>query len=252
VYPTSALDAIDRKFTGKERDSETGLDWWSSRYISSAQGRFTSPDPIGKSGADPSDPQSWNQYAYARNNPLRYTDPDGFKYRVCQVGSDGKETNCTEGDNQLSDKSFDQYKKNSGGNLVFTNGNIYSVNQDGSRTLSGTYIQTDVDIDNPFFGAAARGVQTASPVTDPRFIAGFYGASALGGFALYQAGGVRRRRDHDARFKWWNRHSGDIICRFCCWGWPQATDKPSQTEARGLHKEPRCFRQQGLSEERIA
>ena len=34
----------DVKFTGKERDAETGLDYFGARYMSSAQGRFASPD----------------------------------------------------------------------------------------------------------------------------------------------------------------------------------------------------------------
>jgi RHS repeat-associated protein len=38
-------DAVNQKFTGKERDTETGLDYFGARYMSSAQGRFTSPDP---------------------------------------------------------------------------------------------------------------------------------------------------------------------------------------------------------------
>ena len=57
------------KFTGKERDAETGLDYFGARYMSAAQGRFTSGDPFLGSGR-PEDPQSWNRYAYARNNPL--------------------------------------------------------------------------------------------------------------------------------------------------------------------------------------
>ena len=64
------------KFTGKERDAETGLDYFGARYLSAAQGRFTSPDaPF--ADQKPEDPQSWNLYSYVRNNPLRYTDPTG-------------------------------------------------------------------------------------------------------------------------------------------------------------------------------
>mgnify|MGYP003345271170 FL=1 len=61
---------VRQKFTGKERDAETGLDWMKTRYFSGAQGRFTSPD---KPFADqfPEDPQSWNLYTYVRNNPLK-------------------------------------------------------------------------------------------------------------------------------------------------------------------------------------
>lgn len=55
---------------------ETGLDYFGARYISGAQGRFTSPD---KPFADqhPEGPQSWNLYGYVRNNPLRFIDPTG-------------------------------------------------------------------------------------------------------------------------------------------------------------------------------
>ncbi|MGD0048115.1 MAG: RHS repeat-associated core domain-containing protein [Bryobacteraceae bacterium] len=74
-YPTSA-DVVNQKFTGKERDAETGLDYFGERYFSSAQGRWTSPDaPFADQQAE--DPQSWNMYGYVRNNPLKNTDPDG-------------------------------------------------------------------------------------------------------------------------------------------------------------------------------
>ena len=73
-------------FTGKERDTETGLDYFGARYLSGAQGRFTSPDPFNpilrirrrsQFNAFLSQPQNWNAYAYTWNNPLRFTDPTG-------------------------------------------------------------------------------------------------------------------------------------------------------------------------------
>jgi RHS repeat-associated protein len=68
------------KFTGKERDPENGLDYFGVRYFSAAQGRFASTDP--KLAGTPfpehvARPQSWNRYAYALGNPLRYVDPTG-------------------------------------------------------------------------------------------------------------------------------------------------------------------------------
>ncbi len=73
------------KFTGKERDAETGLDYFEARYYSSAQGRFTNPDPFiafnlkkDKFQSWISDPQHWNKYAYVLNNPMRYVDPSGM------------------------------------------------------------------------------------------------------------------------------------------------------------------------------
>jgi RHS repeat-associated protein len=87
-------DGVTQKFTGKERDAETGLDYFLARYYSGPQGRFTSPDEFkgeivdALSGqdidtdtvltyADIRDPQTLNKYVYVRNSPLRYVDPDG-------------------------------------------------------------------------------------------------------------------------------------------------------------------------------
>ncbi len=70
-------DSNHYKFTGKERDSESGLDNMGKRYYSSAMGRFTSPYPLLNSG-QPWNPQSWNRYSYTYSNPLRYTDPTGL------------------------------------------------------------------------------------------------------------------------------------------------------------------------------
>jgi RHS repeat-associated protein len=64
------------KFTGKERDTESGNDYFGARYNSSSLGRFMSPDAFYKD-SHVGDPQSWNEYSYARNNPLRYVDPNG-------------------------------------------------------------------------------------------------------------------------------------------------------------------------------
>jgi len=65
------------KFTSKERDAETGLDFFGERYFSSAQGRFTSPDSLIAKREWVADPQRWNRYAYVRSNPLRYVDANG-------------------------------------------------------------------------------------------------------------------------------------------------------------------------------
>jgi RHS repeat-associated protein len=78
-----------QRFTGKERDAETGLDYFGARYFSSAQGRFTTPDPL-MASAKASNPQTWNRYAYTLNNPLRYVDPDGMEV----PDSCARDSNC--------------------------------------------------------------------------------------------------------------------------------------------------------------
>ncbi|MBZ5599475.1 MAG: RHS repeat-associated core domain-containing protein [Acidobacteriia bacterium] len=77
-------------FTGKERDSESGLDYFGARYHGSSLGRFVTPDPLLSSGR-PWAPQTWNRYAYSQNNPLRYVDPSGlYDYDAnCKEGSAG-------------------------------------------------------------------------------------------------------------------------------------------------------------------
>jgi RHS repeat-associated protein len=74
-------DNVNQKFTGKERDSETGLDFFGARYFSAVQGRFISPDwsekPQPVPYADFADPQTLNLYSYIQNNPLVKNDPDG-------------------------------------------------------------------------------------------------------------------------------------------------------------------------------
>ena len=86
LYSNEAEPTV--RFTGKERDAETGLDYFGARYFSGAQGRFTSTDPLNVPNLQRlhpeqfthfiGDPQNWNAYSYALNNPLANTDPDGY------------------------------------------------------------------------------------------------------------------------------------------------------------------------------
>jgi len=83
------VDAFDpkRKFSDKERDAESGLDYFGARYYSapirwgdghtSGNYRWLSTDPVlDRSRAIPN-PQLWSLYSYCANNPLKFTDPDG-------------------------------------------------------------------------------------------------------------------------------------------------------------------------------
>ncbi|HWR14279.1 MAG TPA: RHS repeat-associated core domain-containing protein [Terriglobales bacterium] len=68
------------QFTGKERDSETGLDYFGARYYGNTVGRWTSPDwaetPKTVPYLDQSDPRTLNLYSYVRNNPVWLPDID--------------------------------------------------------------------------------------------------------------------------------------------------------------------------------
>jgi len=71
----SASDGVRQQFTQKERDIETGLDYFGARYYASTQGRFTGVDVA---GPDLRNPQTLNRYQYCLNNPLRHIDPNGL------------------------------------------------------------------------------------------------------------------------------------------------------------------------------
>jgi RHS repeat-associated protein len=73
--------------SGKERDAESGNDYFGARYYSSAMGRFMSPDPKIFSKQRMLDPQQWNMYSYVRNNPLVAIDPDGKELKLIIVNS---------------------------------------------------------------------------------------------------------------------------------------------------------------------
>src|SRR6185312_1741111 len=77
------------RFTGKERDSESNLDYFGARYYASSMGRWMSPDwaakPTEVPYADFGDPESLNLYGYVRNNPLSHRDADGHECPECMA-----------------------------------------------------------------------------------------------------------------------------------------------------------------------
>jgi len=85
-YCNSTSVPQNYKFTGKERDTESGLDYFGARHNGSTMGRFMTPDPIGIMKQKFVDPQQWNMYAYVRNNPLRFIDPTGMYDVDCKTG----------------------------------------------------------------------------------------------------------------------------------------------------------------------
>ena len=73
--PSATTDGKE-KFATYFRDSETGLDYANNRYHQPGMGRFMTADPYAASGG-PSDPGSWNRYAYTRGDPVNRADPGG-------------------------------------------------------------------------------------------------------------------------------------------------------------------------------
>ncbi len=66
-------------YTGKFEEPDLGIQNFGARWYDPRIGRFLAIDPA---GFDPQNPQSFNRYAYANNNPYRYVDPDGRAPKV--------------------------------------------------------------------------------------------------------------------------------------------------------------------------
>jgi RHS repeat-associated protein len=94
-YGNGAPDNSPLRFTGKERDAETSLDFFGARYYSGAEGRFMSadwsaaPQPVPYARFD--NPQSLNLYAYVLNDPASETDTDGH---IDCTGDNAKGAGC--------------------------------------------------------------------------------------------------------------------------------------------------------------
>jgi RHS repeat-associated protein len=76
------VGTIDRNFTGQNQDTISSGPYplydFLAREYHPTWGRWLNPDPAGLAAVDPSNPQSWNRYAYVTNNPLALTDPTGL------------------------------------------------------------------------------------------------------------------------------------------------------------------------------
>lgn len=92
VTSGSCGDPSPMHFTGKQRDTETGLDDFGARYYSSTQGRWYSPDwasaQVPVPYADLSNPQTLNLYDYVGGDPTNHADADG--HQVSRAGKDGQ------------------------------------------------------------------------------------------------------------------------------------------------------------------
>ncbi|MBK6723000.1 MAG: hypothetical protein IPG58_06865 [Acidobacteria bacterium] len=77
-YSTTGTDAVRQRFTGYQKDTETGLDFAEARMYQNQHGRFTAIDPLLASGKS-ANPQTFNRYSYTMNQPLVLTDPNGMQ-----------------------------------------------------------------------------------------------------------------------------------------------------------------------------
>jgi RHS repeat-associated protein len=157
--------------TGKERDAESGLDYFGARYYGSSMGRFMSPDwvdvPDSIPYADMDNPQSFNLYSYVRNNPLSNSDPDGHD---CVVQS--RTSNTTE-TVSVSSGNCDNVNIGDGQSKTYVPGTVTGISVNGGNSI---------DIGYNSYDGQSSGVTNAggAPIPDNPGLAYNWGNNAQG------------------------------------------------------------------------
>jgi len=164
MYSTACASEVclpPSRFTGKERDAESGNDYFGARYYASSMGRFMSPDPVFATVDRIADPQQWNMYAYAGNNPLMNTDPSGLDFNLtcsggntatCQNGLQGQTTTDANGKSTFAATDVDMNdSSNAGAGYHDQFGNQYTGSFDQNSGVSFTNTGTGATSSNSQF-----------------------------------------------------------------------------------------------------
>ena len=170
--PSTSDDATPLHFTGKERDAESGNDYFGARYYASTMGRFMSPDWSAKEEPVPyatmNDPQSLNLYAYVRNNPLRGVDPDGHEYLITAPTEEDNSNSETESSQSVADQqtaqSTAQQQNGAVQNLVDAQNSAMSNSQYAPTVGKGGLVSHCSEAACSI--AAATGANTAGVLSD--------------------------------------------------------------------------------------
>ncbi|MCX6578553.1 MAG: hypothetical protein NT166_00030, partial [Candidatus Aminicenantes bacterium] len=144
-----------QKFSGKEREGYSELDYFGARYFDNNSYRFISVDPIiNKEGAI-GNPQLWNLYAYCANNPITHFDPDGKEIRPGTPDDMPKPPGCNENNGWNFDKNKNynpDIKDQRPGNWLDPEGNRWQWDPDPKNYHGGPHW----DVDKPEPGKSGK------------------------------------------------------------------------------------------------
>jgi RHS repeat-associated protein len=134
------------KFSGKEREGYSDLDYFGARYYDHKSYRFNSVDPIINKEEALSNPQLWNLYAYCRNNPITFVDPDGRELRTTQIdtmrkiaGTAASMIRIVNGKLDVSGLTQNAMSNNEGATLLYqlaTSNYVYSYSEGATGGVS--------------------------------------------------------------------------------------------------------------------
>jgi RHS repeat-associated protein len=172
------------RFTGKERDSESGNDYFGARYYGSNMGRFLSPDQAAGDAdpipyADITNPQSLNLYSYVLNSPVTNSDPDGHDCVVQSRIDDNHESVS------VSSGTCAGVKTGSGQSATYVPGTVTGISANGGNSI---------DIGYNSYDGQSSGVENAKgapafdhPGIDGPANAAIFGQIGNGGMAAIKA-----------------------------------------------------------------
>jgi len=144
MRPVLYDEGVGSCYTNKERDTESGLDYFEARYFGSSMGRFMSPDyededdgPVSIPYYNPSNPQSLNLYSYVHNNPITSADADGHDCVVQTRVDDHHETVS------VSTGTCAGVKTGSGQSATYVPGTVTSITANGGNSIDIGYNSYD-------------------------------------------------------------------------------------------------------------
>ena len=174
-------------FTGKERDQESGNDYFGARYYASTIGRFMSPDDPFED-QDFSDPQSWNLYSYVHNNPLVNTDPTGNDCVNGSNASNGSILVQTTSDSAACLKGFTYVNGTVDPNSVtYSNGQLgFNISNyaDGSGIAASVTMASGSQLDPDTLKAGVFGSPSASTWRNSAGVVNVAGGVEMSAIAL--------------------------------------------------------------------
>ncbi|ASR54675.1 RHS repeat-associated core domain-containing protein [Cellulomonas sp. PSBB021] len=167
----------ERQFLDKTRDPSTGLTQVGARYYDEATGRFISVDPV----LDLTNPQQWNAYVYANNNPTTWSDPTG----LFSWGSIGDVLSGF-GKGTFNTVASVAHSFNPA-SVVQSIAAMPAIAKENGGGAWGWYTSATLTL-NPMYGAVASGYSTVDAVKDGNVeAAAFHATSAVQSTAIAAA-----------------------------------------------------------------
>ncbi len=177
------------KWTGKERDAETGNDDFDARYYSSVYGRFLSADwsavPAAVPYANLTNPQTLNLYAIVRDNPESFADLDGHEPPIQQGVIDGDENAKNAQAQKAQQSQTKDQKVDQGPDLQ-----QQAVQATAQRVQEAKDKQNGPPVGSPEYVAAVSSKVNAEMVAGKQLIGIVAGVEAVGAGTVVAASGT--------------------------------------------------------------